>query len=75
MPIATRLPPSDLLLLSMSEAARELGITRDTLRTWVRGHSDFPKPVTINGRPYLRAVEVAEWIERQRVAGGPDNAA
>ncbi len=68
MPL-TKSRSSQLGLLSLAEAARELGVNPDTVRNWINRIPQFPRPVVINGRPYLRTAELTSWINAQPRSG------
>jgi hypothetical protein len=70
----TKAPPGRLRLLTLTEAAREVGITPETLRAWCRRLPAFPQPILVGERPYMRAVELAEWLDSQPRGGADESA-
>jgi len=53
-------------LVTLQEAAEELGISYGSIRTYLGRHESFPKPVQrISNRPYFRLGEVRAWNARR----------
>jgi hypothetical protein len=58
--------PNTLQVLTFVGVAREMGITAQTLRAWIKDRPDFPKPVVIKGRKWYRVADLAKWLEAQQ---------
>ncbi|UQN31801.1 hypothetical protein [Brachybacterium kimchii] len=56
-------------LVSLQEAAEDLGLSYGSMRNYVGWHESFPKPVKrISNRPYFNLEEIRTWnARRQRV--------
>jgi predicted DNA-binding transcriptional regulator AlpA len=63
------LMPNTLRVLTFVGVARQMGVTAQTLRAWIKDRPDFPKPVLIGGRKWYRVADVAKWLEAQQQGG------
>lgn len=53
-------------LVTLQEAASELGLSYGSMRTYLGRHETFPKPVRrVSGRPYFRLQEIRTWNARR----------
>lgn len=53
-------------LVTLQEAADELGLSYGSMRTYLGRHETFPKPVRrVSGRPYFRLQEIHAWNARR----------
>lgn len=60
---------SDNNYISLRSICQRYDVTRMTIHRWMkRPDMGFPQPLTINGRSYFKADEIARW-ERLRAAG------
>ncbi|MFI6457976.1 N-6 DNA methylase [Streptosporangium amethystogenes] len=56
-------------LLSLSELAQALGVSRAAVSNWRRRHpKTFPRPVEHEGRTLFRAEEVMAWLDGRGIA-------
>ena len=62
--------PAPEVLIPAVRAAERIGITRRSLARWLKIESlNFPEPLTINGRLYIREVEFNSWLaDRARLS-------
>ncbi|WP_433498315.1 N-6 DNA methylase [Sphaerimonospora sp. CA-214678] len=59
-------------LLSLSEIARALDVSRAAVSNWRRRHPEtFPRPVEQEGRTLFRAEEIAAWLDARGIARPP----
>ncbi|KQX37000.1 hypothetical protein ASD97_10030 [Streptomyces sp. Root63] len=49
--------------LCLSEAARDLGVSRATVTNWHQRHDDFPEVQTLGGMSYLKRGELYAWLD------------
>ncbi|MFE6869020.1 N-6 DNA methylase [Kitasatospora sp. NPDC057692] len=49
-------------LFSRSEIAEYAGVKRPAVTNWERRHSDYPRPVAVEGSELFRGQEVAAWL-------------
>lgn len=53
-------------LVTLKEAASELGLSYGSMRTYLGRHATFPKPARrVSGRPYFRLQEIHAWNARR----------
>ncbi|WP_193090725.1 AlpA family transcriptional regulator [Advenella sp. FME57] len=50
-------------LLTLSQAAKKVGIHRATLYQWI-SDGKFPKPAKISGRNYFRLPVLKDWLDQ-----------
>jgi len=60
------------VILTNTELARRVGLSKPTLWRYRQRYSDFPKPIVIEGSSVLRwvAEEVDAWFLAQRAIDG-----
>jgi predicted DNA-binding transcriptional regulator AlpA len=57
---------SDLNVISRKEICKQIGISRDTLKNWIRDRN-FPKPLKSSGRePLFDQFLVKEWLMQKK---------
>lgn len=49
-------------LLTQTELAKGLGVSRETLRLWLKQYPDFPF-VRLTSKRYFRADEIKAWLD------------
>ena len=60
---------SDLNVISRKEICKQIGVSRDTLKNWVKKRN-FPEPLKSSGRePLFDQLSVKEWLLNE---GGND---
>ena len=60
---------SDLNVISRKEICKKIGVSRDTLKNWVKKRN-FPEPLKSSGRePLFDQLSVKEWLLNE---GGND---
>ena len=60
---------SDLNVISRKEICKQIGVSRDTLKNWVKKRN-FPQPLKSSGRePLFDQLSVKEWLLNE---GGND---
>ena len=60
---------SDLNVISRKEICKQIGVSRDTLKNWVKKRN-FPQPLKSSGRePLFDQLTVKEWLLNE---GGND---
>jgi excisionase family DNA binding protein len=60
---------SDLNVISRKEICKQIGVSRDTLKKWVKKRN-FPEPLKSSGRePLFDQLSVKEWLLNE---GGND---
>ncbi len=53
---------SDLQVISRQNICKQVGISKDTIRNWIKNRN-FPKPLISSGRdPLFNLQEVNEWF-------------
>ena len=53
---------SNLNIISRKEICKQIGVSRDTLKNWIRKRN-FPKPLNSSGRePLFDKLCVKEWL-------------
>jgi predicted DNA-binding transcriptional regulator AlpA len=65
-------PTSHEVLIPAVRVAERIGVTRRTLSRWLSDPNlNFPQPISINSRLYVREVELNAWLaERARLSAG-----
>lgn len=56
---------SEARLIKIEEVQDRLGVSRSTVYSLVRKHSDFPRPVHIGRALRWRLSDIEGWIESQ----------
>ena len=61
---------------NLTKTAAFFGVSRMTINRWRSTPSvGFPKPIMINGRPYIDVKERAEWAQQQKLKSGVSSSA
>jgi len=57
---------SDLNVISRKEICKQIGVSRDTLKNWVKKRN-FPEPLKSSGRePLFDQSSVKEWLMNEK---------
>ena len=53
---------NSLKIISRREICKQIGVSRDTLKNWIKNRN-FPEPLKVSGRePLLDELSVKEWF-------------